>query len=966
MKIRVLCVEDDVVQAQLIKTLLEDEGFSVFHVCNGFDALQVLQSTLFDVVLTDFYMPNMNGIELMQAISERGYQLPAVVMTAANDVSLAFSALNTGAEDFISKDAAGSYLSIIGPVLHRALDKHQLQRRTQALAQALEDEKNLSYKTLDSLTQGVIVLDQQYSVKYCNSFFRSLFGVSQEQGLVSATLHYVSELVAKKGAVDGAADPKIINAKLMNKLQQDSAILEIEMATGEHLEIKSTVLENVGYALTVIDITHQKQQLFALDRTITFAPVAMMAVNVDGRIVLANQRACAMIGLPQKELLKRDINELVPPQFRHGHHDLIKSYFHSLEPRRMREGVDLQLLDKDGKEIPVEISLSGIEISGQPQVLATIVDISHRKKAEQALLQAHQLTQSIIDNSPFSIIATDVDGLIVAASPALEKLLWYDKNELVGQHNAVDFHEAGELESRADLLSAELAVEVVPGFQVLVEKARRGLVEGQEWTYIRKDGSRLPVNLTVTTLRSEGNMITGYLLVAYDITEQKRANEYIEHIAHHDALTGLPNRSLMQDRLQAALMRCKRYGNKVGVLVLDLDHFKRINDSLGHLAGDQLLKTIAQRLCNAVRESDTVARMGGDEFVVILPDIHSSEDAEQVCEKILMLVSKPINVGLNNLNVTPSIGLSIAPEDGADIDELLKHADIAMYRAKQAGRNGFQSFCLELAQSNLEDMAIEQALHQAYQNHQLTVHYQPQVDAQNNKVVGFEALMRWFDLERGAIAPDRFIPMAETTGFIVTLGEWVLQRACNDISQLCREYGVQYKVAVNISPRQFEQANFVSLVSAALKRSALPPQCLQLEITEGLLVSESNTVLSKLSALKQLGVALAIDDFGTGYSSLSYVAKYPIDVIKIDRAFMDISQKSNVAIVSAVTAIASGLDMTVIAEGVETLEQIAFVQQRGCHLVQGFYYSKAVDVSDLSAVMRKIAENKVRSFISKP
>lgn len=720
------------------------------------------------------------------------------------------------------------------------------------------------------------------------------------------------------------------------------------------LEIRSAPLGESGHVLTFADITHQVEQLNTLDRVINLAPVAMLAVEKSGKIVLANQKACQLLEITPEQVNEISINRFVPFEYRQGHQSLINNYFDNLTPRRMREGLDLELLNTQGAVIPVEVSLSGVEMQGKQRVLATVVDISHRKQAEQVMRQAHQLTQSIIEQSPFSIVATDMEGKIIAVSPALEAMLWYERQELVNQQNVTLFHDKGELDTRAGILSAELGVEIDSGFQVLIEKARRGVVEGCEWTYVRKDRSSLPVNLTVTTLRSDDGTITGYLLVAYDITDQKRANEYIEHIAHHDGLTGLPNRTLMQDRLQNGLLRVKRQGGGFAVLVMDLDRFKRINDTLGHLAGDQLLKTVADRLVQSVRESDTVCRMGGDEFVVLLPDVKVMPDVERVCRKILELVSKPITVGLNNLIVTPSIGFSVFPEHGSSSEELLKHADMAMYHAKQCGRSGFKVFHHELASENLEDLAIEQALHEAYHNDKLEVFYQPQLNVHNGEVIGFEALVRWNDEQRGMISPAQFIPMAETTGFITTLGEWVLRQACADIQQLRVKNDHDYRVAVNVSPRQFEHANFVAVVQSALKESGLPPQALELEIIESMLMVDSEAVSSKLNALHKLGVMLAIDDFGTGYSSLAYVSRYPIDVIKIDRSFMAIEKKQNVAIVSAITAIAEGLELEVVAEGVETQAQLQFVQAKGCHLVQGFYYSPAVPLKDLVSAIDTI------------
>ncbi|MEE2733322.1 MAG: EAL domain-containing protein [Pseudomonadota bacterium] len=949
----ILYVEDDLVQATLIKPMLTDEGYSVYHVNNGFAALESLQSSQFDAVLTDHYMPNLSGIELLQEIGNRGIQIPVVIMTAAHDISLAFSALRLGAADFISKDTDGNYLNIIAPVLERATEKHQLQLEALRLTQQLEREKHISYTTMDALNQGVVVLDDLQRVKYCNLCFRNLFQVERETKLVGSELKWLVSLCIANGRINGTRDLKDAYALVQGLLENPQEPLQLSLQKSV-FEIRTAPLGDSGHVLTLADISHQVEQLNALGGVINLAPVAMLAVEKSGKIVLANRKACELLEITVEQVNEISINRFVPFESRHGHQALISNYFDNMIPRRMREGMDLELLNNKGAVIPVEVSLSGIEMYGKQRVLATVVDISHRKQAERVMKQAHQLTQSIIEQSPFSIVATDIQGKIIAVSPALEAMLWYERDELVNQLNVTLFHEQGELDTRAAQLSTELGVEIDAGFQTLIEKANRGVVEGCEWTYVRKDGSTLPVNLTANTLRSEEGIVTGYLLVAYDITDQKRANEYIEHIAHHDGLTGLPNRTLMQDRLQTSLLRMKRQGGGLAVLVLDLDRFKRINDTLGHLAGDQLLKTVAKRLLQSVRESDTVCRMGGDEFVVLLPDIQTVSDVERVCRKILELVAKPITVGLNNLVVTPSIGFSLYPEHGDSSETLLKHADMAMYHAKQSGRSGYKAFNHDLASDNLENLAIEQALHEAFRHDKLEVHYQPQLNVHSGQVECLEALLRWPDEQRGMIPPAQFIPMAETTGFITTLGEWVVRRACADAQQLRMKQGLDFRVAVNVSPRQFEHANFLDVVKSALKESGLPPQCLELEITESMLMVDSDSITSKLVALRQMGVLLAIDDFGTCYSSLSYVSQYPIDVIKIDRSFMAIEKKQNVAIVSAIAAIAEGLELEVVAEGVESSEQLQFVQRKGCHLVQGFYYSPAVPLKDLVATIAMV------------
>ncbi|RLT96847.1 EAL domain-containing protein [Ketobacter sp.] len=837
----VLYAEDDRTQSAIVSSLLRQEGFAVTHVENGEAALSALAHHPFDVILTDQYMPQMSGVELLSEVRNRQLDIPLILMTSTRDMQLVFAAVRAGAADFISKDLNGQYLDMIAPVLEQACERHQLQARLRQHAERLEREKNLCYMTLDAMEEGVIVLNEDLCIHYQNSFFSALFPSGAEGCLLGKR---VGALIA-------------LFRRQVDRDQTDAALLD----------------------------------------EATFC-----------NWLRAGEGSWEMV-------------------------------------------VGARILD-----------VKKVEVAGTGYAVA-LVDISQRKAAEQALIQANQLTRSIIDHSPFSIVATDLNGIIVAVSPALERMLYYAKDELVQQRSVLMFHDEAEMHRHAQALSDELGREVDPNFDMLVLQARNRVVQGQDWTYTRKDGSRVAVNVTVTALRAHDDSITGYLLVAYDITAQKQAAEHIQYVAHHDALTGLPNRTLLQDRVETALRRVRRTGRKMGVLVLDLDHFKRINDSLGHVVGDQLLQTVATRLVAAVRDSDTVCRMGGDEFVVILPDVNGRRDVERICLKILEAVAQPIQLGLNTLTVTPSIGLSMAPDDGDNQADLLKHADIAMYRAKQTGRNGYYVFSQEMAQANHNEMMIEQALHQAFLSNRLQLYYQPQVDVDTHTVNGFEALIRWHDPVHGTIAPDRFIPMAETTGYILSLGQWVLARACRDICTLRQQHGVAFRVSVNVSPRQLEQPDFVDTVRHALQESGLPPQALELEISEGVLGAESGTVLSMLNGLHELGVLLAIDDFGTGCCSLAYLAQYPIDVIKIDRCFLDADQKSCGAMVGAITTMAEGLGLDVVAEGVETREQIELVRARGCHVVQGYYFYEAMALEDLMpllpdvglAVARKLA-----------
>ncbi|QRX83477.1 EAL domain-containing protein [Glaciimonas sp. PAMC28666] len=442
--------------------------------------------------------------------------------------------------------------------------------------------------------------------------------------------------------------------------------------------------------------------------------------------------------------------------------------------------------------------------------------------------------------------------------------------------------------------------------------------------------------------------------VATDISERKARDERIEYLANYDALTDLPNRNLLINRLQQSLIRARRAHGKLGILFLDIDRFKSINDSFGHLFGDSLLKEFAGRLKLTMREGDTVARLGGDEFVIILADIRESENAARLAMRVLSAFAQPVFAGGRELHVTTSIGVSVYPDDGDEADQLLKHADVAMLRAKkEQGGNCFQCYTLEMGSKALEKVKLEHALHQALENNEFSLHYQPQLDLKTGRVISLEALIRWNHPEMGSIPPGRFIQLAEETGLIVPIGEWVLRTACAQISAWRKE-GFDLNIAVNVSGRQLAQKNMPSMVRSILAGAGLDPSCLELELTESMLMKDSEATILILNQLKAIGIKMSIDDFGTGFSSLSYLTRFPVDIIKIDQSFIaDLDKKPEAAsIVLTVIALAKSLALHTVAEGVETIEQLDFLHANACDAMQGYFFSRPLPVNELVALLR--------------
>ena len=435
-----------------------------------------------------------------------------------------------------------------------------------------------------------------------------------------------------------------------------------------------------------------------------------------------------------------------------------------------------------------------------------------------------------------------------------------------------------------------------------------------------------------------------------EVAERQQAESRVLHLANHDALTGLPNRRLLHDRLGQALAMAHREHHHVAVLFMDLDRFKTINDSLGHMMGDALLQAVARRLQFTLREGDTVSRLGGDEFVVVLPNLEHPGAAEKVALKLVEALAPPFDLDGQELRVSASIGISFFPEDGGDTETLLRNADSAMYHAKEMGRNNYQFFMEQMNVAAAERLRLENDLHRALERGEFELHYQPRISVADGAACGIEALIRWRHPERGLILPDEFIPVAEDTGLIVPIGEWVIQEACRQNMAWCEAGLPRLPVAVNLSPRQFRQSNLVETVVRALDRHGCPSELLELEITEGVLMQETADTLQTLEALNKLGVGLAIDDFGIGYSSLSYLKRFPVDCLKIDQSFVrDVTvDPDDAAIVTAIIGLAHSLGLAVVAEGVEDASQLAFIRNAGCDEAQGFHFSRPMPADQIA------------------
>lgn len=589
--------------------------------------------------------------------------------------------------------------------------------------------------------------------------------------------------------------------------------------------------------------------------------------------------------------------------------------------------------------------------------VGTHTDITERKEAEALRRRAEfsGLAELVLAGSPAATIVTDGDGVISYLNPAAEKLLLWKKADIIGRRTPLFLFHDSELARRASTLSQEFSVDIPPDLAVLTARARRGLLDEAEWTLRRANGAQFDAHLTVSPLKYPSGETAGWILVASDITDRKRNAEYIFHLAHHDALTGLPTRRLLNDRIEELLRSRGHSGEKLAILMVDLDNFKHINDLLGHQSGDELIVHVGGCLRRSLRSSDLVARVGGDEFIVLLEHVQSTASAERVARKLVEALRTPIVIGGQSITPAASIGVSVFPDSGGTAETLMKNADAAMYRVKAEGGNNFMAFTEELASAMSRKRRVELALKQALARNEFRLVYQPQISFTTGKVTGVEALLRWQSEELGAVAPAEFIPAAESCGLIVPMGEWVIRTACRQGRQLQKTLGRDLIIALNISPRQLEERDLAKFIQQTLADSGLPRNTLELEMTETLLVKDSSKALNIFRALRSRGVRIAIDDFCTGFCSLSYMTRFPIDRLKIDKSFVsNMNSPSGGAVIAAIVALAKSLQISAVAEGIESAEQHKVLGAMGCSAGQGFWYARPMAAESLPARIREL------------
>jgi len=578
-----------------------------------------------------------------------------------------------------------------------------------------------------------------------------------------------------------------------------------------------------------------------------------------------------------------------------------------------------------------------------------------RKSRERILFSDKERAQVTLNSIGDAVLSTDANGRITSINPVAERLTGWTYSEALGQ----------QLTKVFQVLDATTREPIVPCLEVEVGKGRT-MILPPNCVLLQRDGHEVPVEDSAAPIHDRAGRVTGLVVVFHDVSEAQAMVQKMTHLAEHDFLTSLPNRGLLDDRLEQGIALAQRHSRRLAVLFIDLDHFKHINDSLGHLVGDQLLRAVALRIRPCVRGSDTVSRQGGDEFIVLLSEISDAEDAALIADKIRLAVLEPYTIASHLLQLTASIGVSVYPEDGADSESLIQCADTAMYHAKEKGRNRSQFFKEEMNFQAAERQIIRADLRHALDRREFVLEYQPKVNLVSGAITGVEALIRWHHPSRGVLPPLQFVQIAEDCGLIVQIGQWVLRAACLQARKWLAE-GIRFgTMAVNISAVEFRNDRFLQEVCGVLESTGLEPHYLELELTETAVMRNFEATSAVLQSLSAMGIRIAVDDFGTGYSNLSYLKRFPINTLKLDKSFVhDIPENVNIAtIVRSVIHMGQSLHLKVVAEGVETAEQLKFLQAYDCAEGQGYYFSKPVDSAECQALMSVGERHWVGQFLS--
>jgi diguanylate cyclase (GGDEF)-like protein/PAS domain S-box-containing protein len=716
-------------------------------------------------------------------------------------------------------------------------------------------------------------------------------------------------------------------------------VLDVSMSVSP---IKDKIGRIIGSSTIARDITLRKrsdEQLKLQSAALEAAAHAIVITDCDGRIVWLNKAFTALTGYSKKEVLGKN-----PRLLKSGDHS--ETYYTKLWSTislgKVWQG-ELVNKRKDGTIYTEEMTITpvsqGVGHAAHTHFVAIRQDVTKRKLLEERVQNSENKYRALFEQSADANWLMDEKGFLDCNSAALQMFGYSSGTEMM---HPADISPPNQPDGIPSRVAAE-------------RKMAAAFLNGRErfeWLHQRKNGSTFPAEVCLTALTLSGQRTL--LATVRDITDRKAAEERVRYLAYYDALTGLPNRTLLQDRLAKALASARRRKDKLALLFLDLDRFKDINDSLGHSVGDLLLQQIGERLKTWGREQDTVARLGGDEFLIMVTGIKDATDAAVAGERLMDAMTAEFVIQGHSCTINCSLGISVFPEHGADGETLIKNADVAMYSAKDNGRNNFRFFTEEMNARVVERLTLENSLRLALEKEQLFLVYQPQMDIATGTITGMEALLRWQHQDLGLVSPDKFIRIAENSGLIVPIGEWVLRTACRQARKWQDEGLPPVSMAVNVSAVQFRQEGFCELIGRVLRETGLAPQYLELELTESLLLANAEVMLSVVHELRAMGLTLAIDDFGTGYSSFSYLRQFRVNKFKVDRSFIrDVAvNPDDAAITAAIISMAKSLRLKVIAEGVETEAQMSFLRAHKCDEIQGYYFSRPLSPEQAADKLR--------------
>jgi diguanylate cyclase (GGDEF)-like protein/PAS domain S-box-containing protein len=822
---------------------------------------------------------------------------------------------------------AGTLAALVILVFSFLIARRILQRDKQ-IKQWLGQQKFIRDMAINNMSQGLLMFDTAARLVLCNQRYIEIYGLSPE--VVKPGCALIDIVNHRKATGSFAGDPQQYCSEILAEMEQGTRkVKSIETTDGRTIHVVNEPMTNGWWTSAHEDVTERRRVEVERDRIQKFlntildnvpAPIFVKEAS-EQRYVLVNRAGEKFWGVSRAEMIGKTSHEVFPKK----EADLIAARDEQLLRSDQPLFDERQIITPcNGIRSIVSKRLVVRDDDGASRyVVGVIEDVTERKRAEQELDETKRFLDSIIENIPIAVVVKDaMTRQYVLVNRAFETMLDLPRSDLLGK-TVFDIHRTkdAELIDRADSESLQDSVGV-------------NYKEFEVETPMR--GSRVQATSRLVIRDSHGD--AKYLVaVIEDVTERKKSEQRIAFMAHHDALTGLANRVAVAEKIEEAAARQRRWGEQFAVLLLDLDHFKDVNDTLGHSAGDELLREVAARLKASLRETDVLARLGGDEFAIIQAgETDQRQATSTLADRLIDIIAKPFNIDGTEVHIAVSIGIALAPDHATGTDNLLKMADMALYSAKSAGRNGYRFFGPEMSAAVSERQGLESDLRRAIAQDELELHYQPIIDTMTRKICGAEALIRWRHPTKGMIPPDQFIPLAEETGLITEIGEWVLHTACIEAAT----WPAGVKVAVNLSPVQFRKRNLPDVVMYALAQSGLPPERLELEITETALMESAANCLPALRQFKNLGIAIALDDFGTGYSSLSQLTMFPFDKIKIDKSFtQNLTNRAEcAAIISATLTLAQSLDIATTAEGVETLQQYQLLRLAGVTSLQGFLF----------------------------